>query len=142
LSSQANHSQKVISAAGRWRALGILCTALVLSMTSWFSATAITPELRDTWKLSEPFLVWLTNGVQIGFVIGALASSLVNLPDIIRLNRLMAGFRILYCRIHIDFSLTGYTWPVSNSPAIAEARTRNSSTTEAILAPYIKKLKK
>ena len=60
-------------------------------MTSWFSATAITPELRDTWKLSEPFLVWLTNGVQIGFVIGALASSLVNLPDIIRLNRLMAA---------------------------------------------------
>ena len=91
MSSQANHSQKVISAAGHWRALGILCTALVLSMTSWFSATAITPELRDTWKLSEPFLVWLTNGVQIGFVIGALASSLVNLPDIIRLNRLMAA---------------------------------------------------
>jgi MFS family permease len=60
-------------------------------MTSWFSATAITPELRDTWKLSEPFLVWLTNGVQIGFVTGALALSLVNLPDIIRLNRLMAA---------------------------------------------------
>ena len=60
-------------------------------MTSWFSATAITPELRDTWKLSETFLVWLTNGVQIGFVMGALALSLVNLPDIVRLNRLMAA---------------------------------------------------
>ena len=60
-------------------------------ISSWFSATAITPELRDTWKLSGPFLVWLTNGVQIGFVIGALALSLVNLPDIIRLNRLMAA---------------------------------------------------
>jgi len=60
-------------------------------MTSWFSATAITPELRDTWKLSGPFLVWLTNGVQIGFVIGAIALSLVNLPDIIRPNRLMAA---------------------------------------------------
>ena len=69
----------------------MLCTARVLSMTSWFSATALTPELRDTWKLSGPFLVWLTNGVQIGFVIGALALSLVNLPDIIRLNRLMAA---------------------------------------------------
>ena len=79
------------SRPGRWRALGMLCTALVLSMTSWFSATALMPELRDTWKLSGPFLVWLTNGVQIGFVIGALALSLVNLPDIIRLNRLMAA---------------------------------------------------
>ena len=77
MSSQANHSQNVTSALGRWRALCILCAALVLSMTSWFSATAITPELRDTWKLSEPFLVWLTNGVQIGFVMGALALSLV-----------------------------------------------------------------
>jgi predicted MFS family arabinose efflux permease len=79
------------SRPGPWRALGMLCTARVLSMTSWFSATALTPELRDTWKLSGPFLVWLTNGVQIGFVIGALALSLVNLPDIIRLNRLMAA---------------------------------------------------
>src|SRR5271154_5163387 len=86
LSSQANHSQKVSSAAERWRALCILCVALVLSMTSWFSATAITPELRHTWKLSEPFVVWLTNDVQIGFVMGALALSLVNLPDLIRPN--------------------------------------------------------
>jgi MFS family permease len=91
LNGQASHRQKVTSAAGRWRALCILCTALVLSMSSWFSATAITPELRDAWKLSGPLLVWLTNSVQIGFVIGALASSLVNLPDIIRLNRLMAA---------------------------------------------------
>ena len=56
LNGQANHSQKVTSAAGRWRALCILCTALVLSMSSWFSATAITPELRDAWKLSGPLL--------------------------------------------------------------------------------------
>jgi hypothetical protein len=84
------------SRPGRWRALGIVCAALVLSISSWFSATAITPELRDTWKLSGPFLVWLTNGVQIGFVIGALALSLVNLPDIIRLNRLMAAPLSLY----------------------------------------------
>ena len=32
-----------------------------------------------------------------------------------------AGVNKLVPRIHIDFSLTGYTWPVSDSPAIAEA---------------------
>ncbi len=32
----------------------------------------------------------MTNGVQIGFVSGALLSSFVNWPDIVRLNRLMA----------------------------------------------------
>jgi MFS family permease len=78
------------SDASRWRVLGLLSIAIVLSLTTWFSATAITPELKREWHLSPFVLAWLTNGVQIGFVCGALAASLVNLPDIVRLNRLMA----------------------------------------------------
>ncbi len=77
-------------ARARWTALSLICVAVVLSMTTWFSATAITQELRDSWSLSPAILPWLTNGVQIGFVIGALTASLVNLPDIVRLGRLMA----------------------------------------------------
>lgn len=76
--------------AHRWGVLGLLCLAVVLSLTTWFSATAIVPELKAAWSLSGPIDAWLTNGVQIGFVAGALASSLVNLPDVVRLNRLMA----------------------------------------------------
>lgn len=76
--------------AHRWSVLAMLCLAVVLSLTTWFSATAITPELKAAWHLSGAIEAWLTNGVQIGFVAGALASSLVNLPDIVRLNRLMA----------------------------------------------------
>lgn len=79
----------------RWRALAVICTAMVLSLTTWFSATAVTPELAAEWQLSGAMLAWLTNGVQLGFVIGALASSLVNLPDIVRLNRLMAAAALL-----------------------------------------------
>lgn len=74
----------------RWRVLVLLAIAIVLSLTTWFSATAITPELKHEWQLSPFVLSWLTIGVQIGFVCGALAASLVNLPDIVRLNRLMA----------------------------------------------------
>jgi MFS family permease len=70
--------------------LALLSIAIVLSLTTWFSATAITPELKREWHLSPFVLSWLTVGVQIGFVCGALAASLVNLPDIVRLNRLMA----------------------------------------------------
>lgn len=77
-------------AANPWPVLVILCASVVLSMTTWFSATAITPELKVAWSLSEAQVAWLTNGVQIGFVTGALLASLVNLPDIVRLNRLMA----------------------------------------------------
>ncbi len=31
--------------AARWRVLALVCLALVLAMTTWFSATAVTPEL-------------------------------------------------------------------------------------------------
>ena len=78
------------SDASRWGVLAILSIAIVLSLTTWFSATAITPELKREWYLSTFAISWLTIGVQIGFVCGALAASLVNLPDIVRLNRLMA----------------------------------------------------
>jgi|HubBroStandDraft_6_1064221.scaffolds.fasta_scaffold97910_1 MFS family permease len=81
--------------ASRWRVLATLAIAIVLSLTTWFSATAITPELKREWQLSPFVLSWLTIGVQIGFVCGALAASLVNLPDIVRLNRLMATSALL-----------------------------------------------
>jgi MFS family permease len=81
--------------AHRWSVLGLLCLAVVLSLTTWFSATAITPELKAAWHLSSAIEAWLTNGVQIGFVAGALVSSLVNLPDVVRLNRLMAVSALL-----------------------------------------------
>jgi MFS family permease len=64
-------------------------------MTCWFSATAVVPELISAWGLSSGQAGWLTNAVQIGFVVGALASSFVNLPDILRLNRLIAGSAVL-----------------------------------------------
>ena len=75
----------------RWRVLSLLCLAVVLSLTTWFSATAILPELKQELALGSGAEAWLTNGVQVGFVIGALAASLVNLPDLVRLSRLMAA---------------------------------------------------
>ena len=60
-------------------------------MATWFSATAIVPELAARWALGASAAAWLTIGVQVGFVAGALASSLVNLADVVRLDRLMAA---------------------------------------------------
>ncbi|SPJ25991.1 MFS transporter [Palleronia abyssalis] len=77
-------------AEGRWGALTILCAGVVGVLATWFSATAILPELTRLWALSPSQGAWLTNGVQIGFVAGALGASLVNLPDIVRMQRLMA----------------------------------------------------
>jgi MFS family permease len=73
----------------RWRMLGLICTGVVLCMTTWFSATAITPELVQLWHLSAGQVSWLTNAVQLGFVTGALFSSFVSLPDLVPLRKLM-----------------------------------------------------
>ena len=64
------------------RALALLAAALVLSMSTWFSASAVLPQLREEWQLGTTAGAWLTIAVQLGFVAGALVSSLVNLADV------------------------------------------------------------
>ncbi|MGE6739467.1 MFS transporter [Allorhizobium pseudoryzae] len=76
---------------GKWQMLGWLCLAVVLSLSSWFSATAVAPDMIRDLSLQPGAGAWLTNAVQLGFVTGALLSSLVNLPDIVRMNRLAAA---------------------------------------------------
>lgn len=76
---------------GKWQMLGWLCLAVVLSLSSWFSATAVAPEMIRGLSLQSGAGAWLTNAVQLGFVSGALLSSLINLPDIVRMNRLAAA---------------------------------------------------
>jgi MFS family permease len=67
---------------GRWRAMWLLALTLVLSMTTWFSASAVVPQLRQEWLLTDGPAAWLTIAVQIGFVIGAVVSSVFNISDI------------------------------------------------------------
>jgi MFS family permease len=52
-------------------------------MSTWFSASAVIPQLRDLWNLSPGTSAWLTIAVQVGFVTGAVVSSLFNLADLI-----------------------------------------------------------
>jgi MFS family permease len=64
------------------RALALLAAALVLSMTTWFSATAVVPQLRAEWELGNTAAAWLTIGVQVGFVVGALVGSALTVADV------------------------------------------------------------
>jgi MFS family permease len=73
----------------RWRALALLAFAAFLEMTTWFSASAVLPQLRAAWGLSREAGAWLTISVQLGFVVGALVSAVLNLADIISPRRLM-----------------------------------------------------
>ncbi|MGD8793252.1 MAG: MFS transporter [Anaerolineae bacterium] len=76
---------------GRWLALALMATTLVLAMSTWFSASAVLPRLRELWNLSPGTSAWLTIAVQIGFVCGAIVSSLLNLPDIIAARHVILG---------------------------------------------------
>ncbi len=79
----------------RWQALSLICLGVVGALTTWFSATAILPDLIRQNGLTPTEAAWFTNAVQVGFVVGALLTSLVNLPDLVRMNRLIAVSALL-----------------------------------------------
>jgi MFS family permease len=84
---QAVAEQEAVT--GRWPALSIMAASGLFVMTTWFSATAVVPQLRDLWNLTGAQTAWLTLAVQIGFVVGALASATFNLPDVLSPRRLI-----------------------------------------------------
>ncbi|MDX1621964.1 MAG: MFS transporter [Nitriliruptorales bacterium] len=74
---------------GQWRALGLLALAMLLAMTTWFSASAVVPQLQDDWNLSATAASLLTIAVQLGFVAGAVTSALLTLADVVPPRRVM-----------------------------------------------------
>ena len=82
-------------AGERWAMLSVICLGVVGVLTTWFSATAIVPELILVWGLTDVAAAWLTNSVQLGFVIGAVGASLFNLPDLVDMRRLMTTSAII-----------------------------------------------
>ena len=50
-------------------------------MSVWFSASAVVPALVSAWGLTASGQAWLTMSVQLGFVVGALGSAILNLAD-------------------------------------------------------------
>jgi len=94
----------------RWPQLALLAVVELLAMALWFSATAVTPALKSSWGLSDGAVAWLTISVQLGFVIGALASAVLNLSDRFSAPWIMAccalggaGFNFAICLAPPDF---------------------------------------
>lgn len=99
-----SESEKV---SGRWLALSLLATVLVLSMSTWFSASAVVPQLQTQWGLSAHTAAWLTIAVQLGFVCGALASSLLNLSDVFSPKHVVLGGAIGATLANLLLSVVG-----------------------------------
>ena len=67
----------------RWRMLLLLAAAELLGMSLWFTAGAVSPQLRALWSLSASDAGWLTTVVQLGFVAGTATAAVLNIADVI-----------------------------------------------------------
>jgi MFS family permease len=72
-----------VSAPGRWGALTIVALATLLSMSTWFSGTAVIAPLKAEWRLASGTASWLTIAVQLGFVVGSMGAAILNLLDVV-----------------------------------------------------------
>lgn len=77
--------------SGRWVTLALLALTLIFAMSPWFSASAVLPQLNAIWDLTSTQAAWMTIAVQIGFVCGAVVSSLVNLADLVKPRHVIFG---------------------------------------------------
>jgi len=79
----------------RWRVLALLGFAELLGMSLWFSASAVTPQLRSIWGLTLAEAAWLTTIVQLGFVCGTAIAAVLNLADVVPAGRLFSACALL-----------------------------------------------
>jgi MFS family permease len=79
----------------RWRVLALLGFAELLGMSLWFSASAVTPQLRAIWGLTTAEAAWLTTIVQLGFVCGTAVAAVLNLADVIPAARFFSAGALL-----------------------------------------------
>ena len=70
------------------RALVAIAAGQLFALSLWFSASAVSPQLRELWSLTTGEESGLTLAVQIGFVAGALLSAVLNLADVVPSRRL------------------------------------------------------
>jgi len=64
--------------------LSIISISLLLSLTVWFSANAVAPQITSLWTLNEYDIALLSMILIIGFLVGGLVSAIFSLPDIIK----------------------------------------------------------
>lgn len=76
--------------SSKWRTITLVAIAEFLAMALWFSASAVTPILVTQWQINAGQAAWLTMSVQIGFVVGALTSTLFNIADLFAPRKVMA----------------------------------------------------
>ncbi len=72
----------------RLRALALIAGSQLFVLSLWFSASAVSPQLVDEWRLGSAAETGLTLFVQLGFVVGALVLAMFSVADVVPSRRL------------------------------------------------------
>lgn len=65
-----------------YRPILLLAVACFFGMSPWFSVAVIGPQLQSQIGLTKDQMIELALGIQLGFVVGAVVSSVLNLADL------------------------------------------------------------
>ncbi|KOE22402.1 MFS transporter [Burkholderia multivorans R-20526] len=87
------------------RAVGVIAVAQLFGTSLWFSANAAMHDLQTSWHLTASGMGWLTNSVQVGFIVGTLLSALTGIADRLPTSRVFAACGLLGALLNALFAL-------------------------------------
>jgi MFS family permease len=83
----------------------VIIFAQLFGTSLWFSANSATDDLQRAWGLVSSDIGWLTNAVQLGFIVGTLTLSMSGLADRFRASRIFALSAVLGALFNAAFAL-------------------------------------
>ena len=91
----------------------IIVLAELFGASLWFSANAAAPDLARDWGASVADIGFLTNAVQLGFILGALGFSLSGIADRFSASRIFAASAMLGALFNAGFALLASDIPTA-----------------------------
>ena len=96
--------------------IAIIVVAQLLGTSLWFSTNSAADDLTRAWGVGPSGIGWLTNAVQLGFIVGTLSIAFTGLADRYRASRIFALSAVLGACANAGFALCangladGMTW--------------------------------
>jgi MFS family permease len=91
--------------AERWTLLALLSLAVLLTLSTWFSGSAVAPSLAREWGIDRVGVASLTVAVQVGFAVSALGLAALGAPDVLPPRGLIAAGALVAALANAGFAL-------------------------------------
>jgi MFS family permease len=91
--------------AERWTLLALLSLAVLLTLSTWFSGSAVAASLAREWGIDRVGVASLTVAVQVGFAVSALGLAALGVPDVLPPRRLIAAGALVAALANAGFAL-------------------------------------